>query len=876
MIAALRRFAARSVALVRPSRADAESARELAALRALAEERHRSRGLTPEQAAAAAARDVPALRLREMHRDARSFPWLEDAASDVRYAVRTLARMPAFTALAVLTVAVGIGAVTVIYTVLHAVLLDPLPYPDSDRLVNVRIESPSGQVRNTFSAGEFDAFRAHGQAFEDVVGTGWRSMLLTLGERVEPVRGVQVTPNFFKFMGLLPLYGRTIGPSDAEPGAPPVAVLRHRAWVAFFAGDPDVIGRTAILDGEPRTIVGVMPPRFTWHAADLWVPWPPVSDRHDPAFGMNFQARLRPGATLPQAMAQVAAAAEGQARDFPQHYPRDFRVRVAYVLDDVVGGFRNVLYTLLAAVGLLMIMACCNVANLLLARATARRREMTVRAALGAGRGRIARQLLVESLILAATGAVAGTGLAVLGLRLLVPHLPPGPLPGEVEIALNARILVATVAVALASGLLFGLAPAFYASRTDLVEGLRGAGKGDSGDRGGARNALVVAEIALAVVLVGSAGLLVRSFVALTGVDLGFDDRRLLVASPVFPRGAYTDPSERRQFFERWRARVASIPGVQHVAATSSLPPFGGSMLPVAIAGREPAEGATAAITWSTDAYFETIGVRLLRGRRFADDGLREPRSVAVVNRTFTRVFAGGADPIGRQVAITFPARPGQQAENRSFEIVGEVDDVLNRGLREPPVPEVYLPGLRPEATATLVIRTAGESSRFADTIRGELEAVDRRVAVRQQSWPETLDRILYAQPRFSLLVLAAFAVSGLVLVALGVYSVLSYTVARRSREIAVRIALGAHRGQVIAGVLRWAMTLVAAGVAAGLAGSVATNRLLADQLWDTSAFDVPTIGVTVLVIVLVSLVACFVPARSALRVDPMVALRRD
>lgn len=876
MIAAIRRFAARVLAFLRPARSDAALARELAAARALSEERHRQRGLTARQAAEAADREWLAPRIGDLHRDTRSFLWLEDARRDVRYAARALGRTPGFTALAVLTLAVGIGSATVIYSIVHNVLLDPLPYPNADRLVNVRIEAPSGYVRWMLSPGEFEAF-APGPAFEDVVGTRAQLMLLTLGDRTEAIRGVSVTPNFFAFMGLSPLLGRTITPADASPGAPAVVVLRHRAWVSLFGGDTGVIGRTITVNGEVLTIVGVMPARFTWHAADLWIPRrrEPIESR-DPATLMNFQARLKPGATPALAETQVATAAARRQREFPDDFPPDYRVRVAYVIDDVVGGFRRVLYTLLAAVGLLLVMACCNVANMLLAKATVREREMTVRAALGAGRGRIARQLLVESLLLASAGAAVGALLAWVGIGLLVPHIPQGPLPGEVEIALNGRVLAASLGIAMGSGLLFGMAPAFYAFQTNLVDGLRGSGKGTSGGRGRMRSGLVVAEIALAVLLVVSAGLLIRSFVSLTDVDLGFDANRLLVANAMFPAGAYTAPQERRQFYARGLERIAGMPGVERVAAAAGLPPFGAPPRRVSVVGEPPTEGATASVVFSTDQYFATIGLRVLRGRTFEEDGLDTPRPVAVVNRSFVRTFLGGRDPIGRQVLVSVAGRPNEAAAPAAFEIVGEVEDVANRGLREPPAPEIHLPGLAASAPLALVVRTAGDPERIANAVRAEIETLDRRVAVRQEIWLALLDRVLYAQPRFSLLVLSAFAGAGLVLVALGVYSVMAYTVSRQSQEIAVRLALGARRQQVWADVLRWTGMLVGLGVTIGVAASLATTRMMADQLWNTPAFDLTTVGCTVLVIAGVALIACLGPARRAMNVDPMVALRRD
>ena len=877
VIAAIRRFVSRCYALVRPARADAALARELAGVKALIEERYRQRGLTAAQAASAADADLRAAYVRDLHRDARSFPWLEDARRDVQYAARTLGRTPSFTCLAILTLALGIGSVTVIYSVIHNVLLDPLPYPHADRLVNVRVEAKSGQVRDLLSPGEFDEFASRSTMFESVVGTRGQGMLLTVGERAEPVRGVLVTPNFFEVMGLAPLLGRSITADDGKPQAPAVVVLRHRLWVSLFGGDPRVLGQTVSLDGQPRTIVGVMPARFTWHAADLWIPrLSQAADARDPGAAVNFQARLRPGTTLAGAEAELATIAARRAREFPQDYPPQFQMRATYVIDDVVGDFRGVLYVLLGAVGLLMIMACCNVANMLLARATAREREMTVRAALGAGRSRIARQLLVESLLLAMAGAAAGCVIAYVGIKVLVPQVPQGPLPGEVEIVLNGWALTVSLGVAVASGLLFGMAPALYAARMDLVDGLRGAGKGTASGRGGLRNALVVAEIALAVVLVLSAGLLMRSFVALTEMDLGFDAEHVVVAGARFPRGTYTRPVERRRFYRQWLDRIRALPGVTSVAATSDLPPFDGLRVPVTVTGFELAEDAMTSVRLCTDDYFTTIGARLLRGRPFAEDLLDVARPVAVVNRAFTRAFLGNQDPIGRQITLSLPARLEEQAAPTHLEIVGEVSDIRNRGVREAVGPEVYLPGLARGEPGIVLVRSAGDRQRLGNAIRHELMSIDRRVALRLQEWSTVLDAAAYAEPRFSLLVLSAFSAAGMLLVALGVYSVMAYTVSRQSQEIAVRLALGARRQQVWATVLRWAGTLVVSGVAIGLCATVATTRLIANQLWNTNPYDVPTIGITVLIIALVALMACLVPARRAMNVDPMVVLRRD
>ena len=874
MIAALRRFARRVHAFVRPSQVEDELTREVNAHLALLQEQFERRGLSPDDASAAARRALGRVdAVMAMQRDSRSFIWLEDARRDLGYTVRALGRSPGFTSLAVLTLALGIGAVTVIYSVIHNVLLDPLPYPGSDRFVNVVVEdTATGRRRGGLPLPEFLEYQERATVFEDVVGTRGEQMLLDASGRADVVRAVLVTPNFFQFMGLPPLHGRAINADDGRAGAPPVAVLRHRAWMTLLGGDPAVVGRTISLNGTPRTIVGIMPPRFTWHAADVWIPAP--MDGSGPMTPRSFQARLKPGVTIAQADAQLATIAAQRAREFPQEYPQHFRVRAMDVIDGVVGDFRGVLYTLLAAVGLLMLIACCNVANMLLARATARERELTVRAAIGAGRGRIVRQLLVESVLLALIGAACGCVLAYWGIGVLVPQLPTGPLPGEVEIALNAPALVASLATAVLSALIFGIAPALYSARQNLVDGLRSAGKGVSVERGRLRSMLVVAEIALSLVLLLSAGLLMRSLLSLARVDLGFDPDRVVFARPAFLPGAYEAPGQRRRLYREWIDRIAALPGVENVGTTTGYPPYGGFSTAVSIAGRDTGETLTTQVQWCSDDYLPVLGQRLLAGRALTEDGMEEPRPVAVVNRAFVHALLGDADGLGRQIRITLPGPGAANQPPAAFEIIGVVANVSNVGLRDAPVPEVFLPGFPPEWTPLVLARTTGDPGTVMSSMREALRLLDPQVAVSQGTLAETLYTSAYAQPRFSVIVLAVFAVVGMLLVAVGVYSVLAYAVARQTHEIAVRVALGATRGQVCALILRRSAVLVAMGIGVGLAASVVTGRVIAAQLWKTSATDPLTLVVGVGLVMLVALAASLVPARRAMRIEPMAAMR--
>ncbi len=879
-MSALRRFVLRLWNVFRSGRAEQQLDREMAAHLAMLEEDLERRGLTREQAANAARRAVGVDRVKDLQRDARSFIWLDDAKGDLLYAARMLARTPGFTFLALLTLALGIGSVTVIYSVIHDVLLDPLPYPGSERFVNVHVQDrDTGRLRNTLPAAEFLDFQQQSQVFDDVVGTRGESMLLTTPERAEVLRVVRVTPNFFDVMGLSPQLGRAAGPADVAADAPPVAVLRHRAWVSYFGSDPRVVGTTIRLNGEPRTIVGVMPPRFTWHAADLYIPGAIDRNASDARTApRNFQARLKPGLTLQEAEAQINVIAARRARTHPEEYPENFHVRVVNVIDEVVGDFRSVLYTALAAVALLMLIACCNVANMLLARATAREREMTVRAALGAGRGRIVRQLLVESLLLSLFGAAAGCLLAYGGIKALVRFLPQGPLPGEVEFGLDGQALVFSLGIAVLSALLFGIAPALYGARRDLVQGLKSDGKGVAGGRGTLRNGLVAAEIAISLVLLLGAGLLMRSFISLVRVDLGFDPRNILVASVAFAPGAYDTPADRHRFYEQALQRIASLPGVEAAAATTSIPPFrGGDTSEVGIPGVAGDKLGTALVQFCSGGYFRTVGVRLLRGRELPGLAAGEEPRTAVVSRALVASYFGAEDPIGKHIGLTVRSAGPDPPAQRLFEIVGVVDDVKNDGIRRPTAPQVYLPGPTTVGSPTILVRTSANPLASLKAIRSELARVDRGVALRQ---PDTLEdlvrRFAYAQPRFGLIVLGVFAVTGTLLVAIGVFSVMAYTVSRRTREIALRMALGAGRRQVLGVVLRLGGQLLAVGIGVGMLASLATSRLIANQLWNTSPHDPLTLAGAIGVIAVVALAACYLPALRAIRVDPMAALRHD
>lgn len=814
-------------------------------------------------------------------RDARGIRLMDDMRQDLRYAWRTLVKSPAFTTVAILTLALGIGAVTIIYSIVYNVVIDPLPYKDADRLVNVFVQdAQSSSVRTAFPVAEFLDLRDQSRVFEDVVGTLGQGMRYETRDSVAYLRAVWVTPNFFDFMGLEPLLGRTITAEDGNPGAAQVAVLRYRAWLAYFGGDPGVIGKTVILNGESRTIIGVMPKRFTWHAADLWIPGPlDLSAANAQRTFRNFQARLRKGVTSEEAEAELNVIAARRARDHPKEYPQKFRIRVVNIIEFTVGPFTAVLYTSLAAVGLLLLIACCNVANMLLARATTREREMMIRVALGAGRARLLRQLMVESLLLASSGAALGCLVAYVGIGALVARLPQGPLPGEVDIALNAPVLFFSLIATAVSALLFGITPSLYAARRDLVDGLKAAAPAIATGRGTLRNGLVVAEIALSLVLVLSAGLLMRSFLSVLHVDPGFRPDNLLVVAVAFPPQRYTTPPERQRFYQESLQRIGSLPQVIAAAATSGIPPFtGGPPSTIEIPGATMQGRPTASVQLCTADYFRALQIPFIRGSGFSDLTTDEKPRVAVINETLERLYFSGQDPLGKRLTLVPATEPADPMRDGVFEIVGVVKDVKNTGLRDPAEAQVYLPwsGVA-RGSPVLIVRTTVAPTNSVADIRRELTLVDRQVAILQaRPLTEELDRLYYAEPRFSLLVLGLFAIAGTLLVAIGVFSVMGYTVSRQRKEIAVRMALGASRADVFRVVMRRGAQLIIVGGVVGAVTSLATNRLLMNQLWNVSPYDPLTLAAAMSLIAIIALAACYIPARRAMLVDPIGALREQ
>jgi putative ABC transport system permease protein len=799
--------------------------------------------------------------------------------NDLRFALRSCRREPGFNLLAMLTLALGIGAMTMMYSVIYNVLLNPFPYTDPRRMVDVVIRnSVDGGIRGALTVPEFRALVDESRVFEDAVGANSTPMLYRSENGVEQFSVVALTPNTFRFLGVPAQLGRAFGDEDATPGVPRVAVVSHKAWISYFGGDPGILGRTISLNDTPMTVIGVMPPRFTWNVADVWVPDP--ADRRDPdgmKKGFWLQGRLKKGISLAHAEAELNVIGRRLAQLYPDRYPKRFTISVITVIDWVVGRFRGVLYTLFGAVGLLLLIACCNVANMLLARATIRARAQAIRTALGATRFRILQQNLVESLLLALGGGALGVAFAYAGLAALKPFIPAYGIPKETEIEINSSVLLFSLVVATFTALVFGVVPAIRATRRDLAIGLSASGKGNEiGARhGGFRKALVVCEVTLSLVLLCGAGVLMQSFLSLVNQDLGFNPHNLLATRMEVPNAT---TAEKQQFLKAALERMMSLPGVAAAGITNGFPPYGGGGTNFDIAGKPHTETWSGTFELCNETYFQTVGFRLVAGSVFSAGDVATGRQVAVINETLRKRYFGDENSLGRQIRLERLATGHGGSAAATFRIIGVVRDIRNRDLEEPIAPEVFIPH-----TATtfgfprILVRTSMDPHLVAKSLRREMRAVNGNLVQRDPLIiDDTLVQGSYSRPRFSVLLMAVFGALGLLLVATGVYGVMTYVISRQIREIGIRMALGAQRGQVFGWVFGGAFRLIGFGVLLGGAASVATNRVIATHVWTVRIFDPIALGAAVVLITILGGAACFHPAFRATRVDPAVSLRDD
>jgi putative ABC transport system permease protein len=796
---------------------------------------------------------------------------------DLRYGARTLIKTPGFTAAALITLALGIGANTAIFSVVNSVLLRPLPYPNAERLMTIweNHMARNGPEREWTSPPGFEDWRDQAKSFDHVVALqNWQPTLTGQGEP-EQLFGALVSHDAFAALGVAPALGRSFLPEEDRRGAESPVIISYNLWRRRFGGDPSLVGKKILLNNEGRLVVGVMPAGFKFPIvanADIWRPIQPALNPRCQRGCITVQvfARLKPGATEAQARAELNAVAARVEQQYPNNNSK-VGVTLVPLQEFLVGPVKAPMLVLLAAVAFVLLIACANVANLLLARSTGRMTEIAIRASLGAGRGRIARQLMSESLLLAAVGGGMGVLLSYWLIDLLVRFSPQGT-PRLDEIGTDYRALGYTIAVTVLTGLLFGLAPTWQLLRTDLNQALRDGGKGarvaESGRR--ALGGLVVAEVALALTLLVGAGLLIRSFIRLQGVDPGFDPHRLLTATVRLPSAAYTD-SQVREFYNQLLNRVRALPGVQSAATTSSLPLTGfDTDNSFVIEGRPdppPEQQPVAWISLVSQDYFRVMGMRMIAGREFDDrDNENSPKVVIISEATARRHFPG-ENPIGKRLGN---GRPDGWAE-----IVGVTADVKNFGLSQDARVSAFFPvRQRPSRFMFVVARTTAAPLGVAPALRGAVAGLDRNLAVAGLSAMEEIAAQSIGQERFTLLLLSVFAALALLLSMAGIYGVMSYAVAQRTREIGVRMALGAEAGNVLRLVIGQGMRLALIGIGIGAAAALALSRLMKALLFGVSATDPLTflgVGAT---LALVALLACYLPARRASKVDPMIALR--
>ncbi len=811
---------------------------------------------------------------------------MESLLKDIRYGVRGLLKRPGFTAIVVITLALGIGASTAIFSVVNSVLLRRLPYPTAERIVAIRELSREGKLVQSTSANFLD-WRAQNTVFEHLAAMKTMSLNLALPDQSERLDYAQVSANFFDIFGAKPQHGRLFIPQDEQAGHEPVAILSHALWQRRFGSDPAQVGKQVTLDGRNFTVVGVAPPGFQYpNQTEIWLPplklVPELNDQQDVTqtrgFGYLWVVGLmKPGVTVPQAAAEMETITTRLRQQYPDTNNRRFN-RVLSLHDHLIGDNRNLLWLLLGAVTFVLLIGCANVANLLLASGASRQKEIAIRTALGASRWRVMRQLFTESTMLALAGGAVGLLVAFWGLAAIT-KLLPGDFPRLNEIHMDWRVLTFTFVASVLTGILFGLAPALQISRPDVQESVRETGRGASGSRRQSRirQVLIAGEVALCVVLLAGAGLLVRSFLHLQSVDTGFVAQQVLTAR-VSPSGTnFPDDPAYSNFYNRVVERVSTIPGVQDAGMINTLPLFKGPTAGFRVEGRE----VVTADKWPggnnravTPNYFRAMSIPIVQGRGFTEQDKEGATRVLIINQALAQEVFPGENPISKRVTF------GNTDENDQpvwWEIVGVAANVRSLELREEAVSEFYFSALQnPFGEMSLVIHSSVEPGSLAASVRKIVAEVDKTVPV---SNVRTMDHIVSTsimQPRFNLFLLGLFGTVAMLLSAAGIYGVTAYTVTQRTHELGIRIALGAQVGDVLRMILGQGMAVIGVGLGLGLIAAFALMRLLKSLLFGVGENDPVTFGAITLVLLLVALLACYIPARRATKVDPLVALRSE
>ena len=804
---------------------------------------------------------------------------------ELRYGARRLRLSPAFTTIVVLTLALGIGANTAIFSVVNAVLLRPLPYREPDQLVTIEHFYPSlNALEAPVSALGFTEYRDQTRSFEGVaVQSGLGANLTGFGDP-ERLQASRVTGQYFSTLGISAARGRTIVPGEDEPGRDRVVVLSDALWHRLFAGDPAAVGKTLQLNGVTYDIIGVMPPGFRDffnRSAELWVPL--AFTPNQLAGGrtnewLALTARLKPGVSIESAKTEMTVFAEQLKKSYPESYPPDWTLKVTSINDKATGRIRPALLVLLGAVGFVLLIACANVANLLLARAAARQKEVAIRTALGATRWHLVRQLLVESVLLAVVGGAFGLVLAYIGVRAIAASALT-QLVGPAPVGIDGTVLAFTIALSLVTGLLFGIVPAVQISMTRFHDTLKEGGRSMSADRGShtVRRLLVIAEVALALMLLAGAGLLIKSFSRILGVSPGFDAKNVLTMNISLPAARYPSDTARRAFWDQVLPRLGAIPGVRAVGATSTMPFAGGWST-----GSFNVEGYTVKpqenspwgdIRIATPGFAEALRIPLKKGRFISDQDLPGPPTVVVVDEEMVRRYWPDTDPIGKRIYYD----PPQGQPIRYIEVVGVVGHAKQEGLDAEDRVQLYFPfAQRSQPFMSVAIRTDVPPETIVPAVKQAVQSVDKDQPLAQVKTMEQLLSESVGQRRLSMILLGLFAAIALALASIGIYGVMSYSVAQRAHELGIRMALGAARGNVLQLVLRQGMSLVIIGLILGILGALGVTRLLSTQLFGVEPTDPATFTLVAVGLALVALVATLVPAMRATRVDPLVALRQE
>jgi predicted permease len=885
----LRRFIQRLWSFVRPGRAERELARELTAHLAQIEDGFVRQGMSADEARLAARRAFGGVeQAKELQRDARSIRWLDELRQNVRYAVRTLRRAPGFTAVAVLTLALGIGANTVMFGIMNATMLQRLPFPEPERLA--MLWQASATERGSFSIVSMPNYRdwlERSRSFASIglLDSAGRGYSVTGQGDAERVPGLRVTASFFDVLGIPPMLGRTFLKEEEDAGRDRVVVLSHGLWTRRYAADAAIVGRTIQIDGKAHVVVGVMPPSFVLEYGsrrELWVPAGWTEGDHDRTSNSFVAiARLKPDVTIEQARSEMDTIGRALSAEYPVQNPKQ-TVNVEPMSEFGMDRKRSLLLPMLAVVGFVLLIACVNVANLLLARAASRSRELAIRATLGAGRGRIVRQLLTESVVLACLGGAGGLLIAYWGGQALLPLLPANVAASEFRpvdgVPIDLRVLAFTAAIALGSGILFGLAPAFAAFRHNLANPLRRHSRGTTGDgKSRLRYGLVAIEVALTLIVLAGAGVMLVSVSRLLGVDPGLDPRNVLVMAITSPQQElYYGPPDNAQFCDGLAREIGAIPGVLSVGAVGHLPLTGARAgRAVSIEGRpDPGSDRMPSGVYSVacPGTFATLGIPLIEGREFTPrDALAAP-AVAVVNRRFARETWPGEPAVGKRFKIGFLT-----SDNPWMTVVGVIENFHHGGLDVEQAPTFYRPFHQAAwPVMSIVVKTASAPEPLA-------KAITKAVAVVEPHQPVSGVRTMAAvvgssvtTRRFTMYLLSGFGVLALVLAAIGIAGVVAYSVVQRTPEIGVRVALGARRGDVLRLILGHSLAWAIGGVVAGVAGATWLLRLLGTMLYGVTPYDPTVLGSASVVLVAVVLAASYLPARRAMRVDAVTALRQN